>query len=73
MTKKDIKGIFREQKVQLTPASIEMIEDHLKREVTAMANRCKAGNFKRLTPEHFHFAIGDWGIESGPRKFTTKG
>jgi len=70
MTKKDIKQIFRNEKVQLNPASIQMIEDHLKREVTNMAKRCKAGNFKRLTPEHFHFAVGDWGVASGPRKFT---
>ena len=70
MTKKDIKQIFRENKVQLNPESIVMIEDYLKREVVQMAQRCKAGNFKRLTPEHFHFAIGDWGFESGNRKFT---
>ena len=72
MTKKDIKAIFREKKVQLNPESIQMSEDHLKREVTLMAQRCKDGNFKRLTPEHFHFAIGEWGIASGPRKLTGK-
>lgn len=70
MTKKDIKAIFREQKVQLNPDAIQMIDDHLKREVTMMAQRLKDGNFKRLTPEYFHFAIGEWGIESGSRKLT---
>lgn len=70
MTKKDIKQIFREKKVQLNPEAIQLIENHLKKEVTAMAQRCKDGNFKRLTSEHFWVAIGDWGIASGPRKFT---
>ena len=73
MTKKDIKQIFRAKKVQLGDGTIEMIEDHIRREVEAMADRAKAGNFKRLTPEFFHFVKGDWGIESGPRKFTTRG
>ena len=72
MTKKDIKDIFRAKKVQLNPESIEMIENLLHREVTAMAQRCKEGHFKRLTPDVFHFAVGDWGMVSGPRKFTTK-
>lgn len=73
MTKKDIKEIFRSKKVQLGEGTIEMIEDYLRREVEAMAGRAKNGNFKRLTPDVFHFVKGDWGIESGPRKFTTKG
>jgi len=70
MTKKDIKSIFREKKIQVNPDAMQMIEDHLRREINAMAQRCVDGKFKRLTPEYFHFAIGDWGMESGPRKFT---
>ena len=70
MTKKDIKSIFRERKVQLGDGAIEMIEDHMRREIVKMAQRCKDGNFKRLTPDVFHFATGNWGVDSGPRKFT---
>ena len=70
MTKKDIKSIFRTNKVQLGDGSIELIEDQLKREVTEMAKRLKIGNFKRLTTDNFHFALAGWGIESGPRKLT---
>lgn len=70
MTKKDIKDIFRQHKVQLGDGTVEMIEDHLRREVTKMAERTKAGNYKRLTTEFFWVALGDWKIESGPRRLT---
>ena len=62
MTKKDIKDIFREKKVQLGDGTIEMIEDHIRREVREMANRCKQGNVKRLTTELFAIAMGTYGI-----------
>jgi len=58
MTKKEIKGIFRQQKVQLSPAALALIEDDLKRQVTTMANRCSSGNVKRLTAELYFIAIG---------------
>ena len=70
MTKKEIKEAFRANKVQLGEGTIEMIEDYIKREVEAMASRAKNGNFKRLTPELFHYVQGNWGIESGPRRLT---
>lgn len=70
MNKSEIKKIFREKKVQLGEGSMELIEDHIRREVVQMAQRLKDGNFKRLTPEHFHYALGDWGFESGSRKLT---
>jgi hypothetical protein len=58
MTKKEIKGIFRHEKVQLSPAALTLIEDDLKRRVTAMAHRCSSGNVKRLTAELYFIAIG---------------
>jgi len=70
MTKKDIKAVFKSEKVQLNPDAINLIEAHLKKEVTKMAIRCKQGNFKRLTPDCFWVAIGDWGLESGSRKLS---
>lgn len=73
MTNKDIKQIFRQNKVQLGEGTLDLIQDYLRREVSEMAKRANKGNFKRLTPEFFHFVKGDWGIESGSRKFTTKG
>jgi len=70
MTKKDIKQIFKTYSVQLGDGTLEMIENHIRREVDMIAQRAKSGNFKRLTPEHFHYTLSDWGMESGPRKFT---
>lgn len=61
MTKGEIKSIFHQQKVQVNPEAMVMIEDHLRREVTKMAERCKQGNYKRLTPESFWVALGNWG------------
>lgn len=72
MNKKTIKSIFKAKKVQLGDGAIEMIEDYLKREVNDMADRAKVGNFKRITPDTFHFVKGNWGVKSGPRKFTAK-
>ena len=70
MTKKDIKQIFRNNKVQLGNGTLELIEDHLRREIDAMAKRAKSGNFKRINPDQFHYIKGDWGIPPSPRKLT---
>lgn len=70
MTKKEIKEIFRVNKVQLGSGTIDLIEDQLKREVHKMVERAKYGKFKRITPETFHFVKQDYGMESGPRKLT---
>ena len=70
MTKKEIKSVFRNEKVQINDGAIELIQIQLKKETEKMARRCKDGNFKRLTPEHFWVAIGDWGLESGSRRLS---
>ena len=58
MTKKDIKDIFHQKGMQITPGAIEMIQDDLRRKVRHMAKRCKNGNVKRLTEEIFFIALG---------------
>jgi len=58
MTKKTIKEIFKQHKVQLSPSALTLIEDDLKRHVTTMATRCSKGNVKRLTAELYFIAIG---------------
>ena len=60
MTKKEIKAAFREHKIQLAADVVNLIEDNLKRAVTKMAQRCKDGNVKRLTPDLFWVALGNW-------------
>ena len=55
-TKTNIKKIFSNTGIQLTPDSTEMIEREL---VTVVERkRCVDGNLKRLTPELFYVAMG---------------
>jgi hypothetical protein len=70
MTNKDIKSIFRERKVQVNQEAMDLIQTALRKEVIQMADRCKKGNYKRLTPESFWVALGDWGVTPSPRKIT---
>jgi len=58
MTKKEIKAIFKEQKVQLGPEALDMILEDQKRTVRVMAKRCRDGNVKRLTSDVYFIALG---------------
>ena len=62
MTKKEIKEIFHKVNIQLSPGALEMIVDDVKRaevkKITAMADRCKKGNVKRLSEDIFFIALG---------------
>ena len=60
MNKKEIKAAFREHKIQLAADVVNLIEDNLKRSVSKMAQRCKDGNVKRLTPDLLWVALGNW-------------
>ena len=60
MRKKEIKSVFREAKVQLGADALRLVEDTLNRSVRDMARRCKDGNVKRLTPDLFWVALGNW-------------
>ena len=60
MNKKDIKEIFKRNGIQLGAGSMEMILEELNKKVIYMARKCKDGNIKRLTPETFWIALGNW-------------
>ena len=60
MNKKYIKEAFQHENVQLGKGSIELIEHEIKRQICIMANKCKEGNLKRLTPELFWVAMGNF-------------
>ena len=60
MTKKEIRAIFKEQKVQLSADALAMIEDDMKRKVRLMAKRCSFGNVKRLTSDLYFIALGNY-------------
>ena len=58
MNKGIIKSEFKKVGVQLGAGAIDQIEYELHQVVKRMANRCKDGNLKRLTPELFYIAMG---------------
>ena len=58
INKKNAKSIFKSKGVQLPTESLQMIDEHLNKEIHKMAERCKQGNVKRLTPNLLWVALG---------------
>ena len=58
--KTKVRKKFSEHGVQLPESSINLINDHLDRQILKMVRRCKDGNVKRLTPNLFHIALGKY-------------
>ena len=54
------KKIFHDHGVQLSVKALNMIREDLERHIYKMAERCNEGNVKRLTPETYHIAIGNY-------------
>ena len=57
-----IRGCFKASGVQLSSEALENIIHHLRVDVSRMAERCKRGNVKRLTPDLMFIALGKLGI-----------
>ncbi len=55
-----IKKAFSKRGIQLGAGSMDMINREILTHVSKMANRCNDGNLKRLTPELFYVAVGDY-------------
>ena len=53
-----VKKVFHDHNVQLSVQAINMIKEDIDRKLRRMAERCKEGNVKRLTPETYHIALG---------------
>ena len=58
LIKKNLKNKFKEQGVQLSADMIDVLDEHINREINKMATRCKHGNVKRLTPDLLWIALG---------------
>tara|TARA_R100001463_G_scaffold81001_5_gene135468 strand:- start:2036 stop:2233 length:198 start_codon:yes stop_codon:yes gene_type:complete len=58
LIKKNLKNKFKAEGVQLSADMIEVIDEHINRELYNMAKRCKKGNVKRLTPDLMWIALG---------------
>ena len=53
-----VKKIFHDNNVQLSVQALNMIKEDIDRGLRKMAERCKEGKVKRLTPETYHIALG---------------
>jgi len=60
INKTEIKKVFSRKKVQVNKEAMAMVEDHLMKEVEIMTNRLVDDNVKRLTPELFWVALGNY-------------
>jgi len=56
--KSTIKKVFKDHGIQLGNGCMDLIETECVLLAKRMANRCKDGNIKRLTPELFFIAMG---------------
>ena len=55
-----VKKIFHDKNVQVSTKALNMIRVVFNRYLEKMAERCKEGNVKRLTPETYHIALGNY-------------
>ena len=60
--KTKVKKMFNDAGVQCSVATLNVLEDHLRREVNKMVARCIDGKVKRLTPGLFWIALGKTNI-----------
>lgn len=56
--KTKLKKIFHDHNVQINIEAINILDDHVRREVILWARRCNYGNVKRLTPYLIWVALG---------------
>ena len=60
LNKTAVKNIFAMHDRQLGKGAMEMLEEHISRELNTMAKRMVEGNTKRLVPDLFWVALGKW-------------
>ena len=53
-----LKKEFNKRGLQITREAIDLLDDHISREVSKMANRVQEGNVKRLTADLIWVALG---------------
>lgn len=57
MTKKRVKQLFKQHKVQCGPKALDLVMYELETSVNRMAKRCANGNLKRLTIDTMWVAL----------------
>jgi hypothetical protein len=63
-TKTNIKKMFSQHNIQIGSNAMDMIEQEMMFLCQRMAKRCVEGNIKRLTPEMFWVAMGNYNESS---------
>jgi len=53
-----LKREFHRRGIQITAEAVNILDDHIHRQIVNMAGRCKDGNVKRLTEDLIWVAIG---------------
>ena len=58
--KTKLKREFNKSGLQITSEAVDMLDDHIHRQVIKMVNRVKEGNVKRLTVDLVWVALGNY-------------
>mgnify|MGYP003632040123 CR=1 FL=1 len=58
--KTKVKKMFNSEKIQCPIGTLNIIEEHVQRMVHRMVQNCKQSNVKKLTPELFWVALGNF-------------
>ena len=58
--KNKLKREFNKSGLQITSEAVEMLDDHIHRQVIKMVDRVKEGNVKRLTVDLIWVALGNY-------------
>ena len=58
--KTKLKREFNKAGLQITGEAVDLLNDHIHRQVKTMVSRVKEGNVKRLTSTLLWVALGNW-------------
>jgi len=58
--KTKLKSEFNKAGLQITSEAVDLLDDHIHRQVTKMVSRVIEGNVKRLTGTLIWVALGNW-------------
>lgn len=58
--KSKVKKMFNAEGLQCPVSTLNLIEEHLTRQIQNMVTKTKQSNIKRLTPELFWAALGNY-------------
>ena len=63
LKKGTVRQVFKSHGIQLGSGAMEMLDDAISRRGNAMAKRCSEGRIKRLTPDLFWVALGNYNLD----------